>query len=94
MRGKEMYYSTDFTKFLVDVVKTSDAEITYIWEAFYQRTELEPGKGYKSPEDMERDIRRIRKVIEYTDWRMEVYYPEADNSMRFKWSDRLVLNYV
>lgn len=94
MRGKEMYYSTDFTKFLVDVRKTSDAEITYIWEAFYQRTQLEPDQGYKWPEDMERNIRRIRKVIEYTDWRMEVYYPEADNSMRFKWSDRLVLNYV
>lgn len=89
-----MYYSTDFTKFLVDVVKTSDAEITYIWESFYQRTQLEPEKGYKEPEDMNRPIRRIRKVTEYTDGRMEVAYPEADNSMRFKWSDRLVLNYV
>lgn len=94
MRGKEMYYSTDFTKFLVDVVKTSDAEVTYIWESFYKRTQLEPEKGYEGPESESKEIRRIRKVTEYTDWRMKVEYPEADNSMRFKWSDRLTLNYI
>lgn len=94
MRGKEIYYSTDFTKFKVDVVKTENSEITYIGEAPYQRTQLEPERWYKTAEDDNKEIRRIRKVIEYTDWRMEVFYPDADNSMRFKRADRLTLNYI
>lgn len=94
MWGKEIYYSTDFTKFLVDVVKTSDAEITYIWECPYQRAQLSPEKWYKDVSDEDKNIRRIKKVIEYTNWNMEIFYPEADNSYRFSRKDRYSLNYI
>lgn len=94
MRGKEMYYSTDFTKFLVDVVRSSDAETSYIWECPYQRAELTPGTGYTGEESEEKKIRRIKKVIEYTDGRMAIFYPDADNSYRFSRKDRYSLNYI
>ena len=94
MLGKEIYYSTDFTKFIVDVVKSSDAEISYIWECPYQRAELTPGTGYTGEESYQKTIWRIKKVIEYTDGRMEIFYPVWDNSFRFKRDDRYTLNYI
>lgn len=94
MLGKEIYYSTDFTKFIVDVVKSSDAEISYIWECPYQRAELTPGTWYTGEESYRKSIRRIKKVTEYDNWNMEVSYPDGDNSYRFKREDRYTLNYI
>lgn len=92
--GREIFYSTDFTKFLVDVVKEGDKEISYIWEAFYFRTKLLPYQGYQTTEDLKKPMWRIRKVVERDNWNMEVFYPEGDDSMRFVWNDRYSLNYI
>lgn len=92
--AKEIYFSTDVTKFIVDKVIDGDKTITYVWEASYFRLNTAPDKGYQKPEDTGKPIRRIKKVEEDIVWNMEVFYPEWDGSKRFIRDDRYSLNYI
>ncbi len=92
--AKEIYYSMDRTKFIVEKIIDWWTETTYIWEALYQKDKLQPDMWYIWPDDTAKEIRRIKKIIEDSQWNMEVFYPEGDDSKRFVRDDRYSLNYV
>ena len=92
--AKEIYYSMDRTKFIVEKIIDWWTETTYIWEALYQKDKLQPEMWYIWPDDTAKEIRRIKKIIEDSQWNMEVFYPEGDDSKRFVRDDRYSLNYV
>ena len=92
--AKEIYYSMDRTKFIVEKIIDWWTETTYIWEALYSRNKLQPEQWYIWPDDTAKEIRRIKKIIEDSQWNMEVFYPEGDDSKRFVRDDRYSLNYV
>lgn len=92
--AKEIYYSMDRTKFIVEKIREWDFEITYIWEALYQKDKLQPDMWYIWPEDTAKEIRRIKKIVEDVNWNMEVFYPQGDDSKRFKRDERYDLSYI
>ena len=90
----EIYTSMEFRKFLSEDGVVWNNKVTYLWYANYA-DEINNKDWYKDPTDENRDIRRIKKIVENPITKItETFYPDAEPSKTYARSDRTTLNYI